>query len=279
MLFRSWRHLDKEIRQTRRFFCSTTKQFFEELFCDIETLLTRAKRAKDDGRLVQLLPEGTPLYRSRICDSASLMKKMVNQPYKHIGPCPQGQARAGRMNADGISLFYGALDWQTCLAEIRPALQVEAGTIIVETTQPLRVLDLTESKSARKPLSYFQSDYMQQATRFAFLRQLGNLISRPVIPGHEAEYLITQAMTEYLAYEHSNPFDGLFFPSAQRAEGTNVVLFPRPTSKGVKFPVKYKDGSITFHKTSQIEYRHTELPNRLGAKGAGPDWEWWEDQV
>jgi hypothetical protein len=140
------------------------------------------------------------------------------------------------------------------------------------------MLDFTRFENAKKSLSYFQPDYKRQAARFAFLRQLGNLISRPVIPGHEAEYFITQAMTEYLAYEHPNPFDGLFYPSAQRAEGTNVVLFPQPTPKGIKFPAKYKDGSIVFHRTSQIEYKHDELAPRIGAKGPEPDWEWWESQ-
>ena len=273
-----WRHLDKEIRQTRRFFSFKVKDFFDELFSDIETQLTYTERTRDDGILVHFLPAGSPFYRSRICDSDGLRKKMIEQPYKHVGPPPQGSARAGRMNADGVSLFYGARELKTCLAELRPALRVETGTITVETTKPLRVLDFTRFENAKKSLSYFQPDYKQQAARFAFLRQLGNLISRPVIPGHEAEYFITQAMTEYLAHEHSNPFDGLFYPSAQRAEGTNVVLFPQPTPKGIKFPAKYKDGSIVFHRTSQIEYKHDELAPRIGAKGPEPDWEWWESQ-
>jgi hypothetical protein len=55
-------------------------------------------------------------------------------------------------------------------------------------------------------------------------------------------------------------------------------LFPQPTPKGIKFPAKYKDGSITFHRTSQIEYKHEKLLTHFRAKGAEPDWEWWEDQ-
>ena len=41
------------------------------------------------GILVQLLPAGTPFYRSRICDSGDLRKRMFKQPYKYVGPPPQ----------------------------------------------------------------------------------------------------------------------------------------------------------------------------------------------
>lgn len=273
----TWRHLEQEIRHKRRFFNFGVKGFFDELFSDIETLLTHVERTNVAGSLVQSLPPGSLFYRSRKCDSDDLRKRMFKQPYKYVGPPPIESARAGRMNPDGISLFYGAREWETCLAEIRPDLGGESGTITVETTERLRLLDFTQFKHAYKLLSYFQPDYKEQAARCAFLRQLGDLISRPVVPGHEAEYLITQAMTEYLANEYPNRFDGLLYASTQRKEGTNVVLFPRSTTKGSKHPVKYKDGSITFYWTNKIEYGHDERKYRLGAKGLEPDWDWWDD--
>lgn len=49
--------------------------------------------------------------------------------------------------------------------------------------------------------------------REAFLRKLHNLISQPVVPGHEADYLITQTMAEYLAHVHQPHFDGIMFKS------------------------------------------------------------------
>jgi len=269
----TWSNLEKQLRHTRRYFSSDAQQLFNELFADIETLLAHTERTKGDGELVHVLPQGSHLYRSRICDSASLKREMMKQPYKHIGPCPSGRARAGRMNADGISLFYGALEWQTCIAELRPALSTEVGTITVETTQPLRVVDFTQFRSVKKYLSYFQPDYKQQAARFAFLRQLGELISRPVVPGNEQEYLITQVMTEYLAYEYPAPFDGLLYESAQRADGTNIVLFPKSTLKGIKYPVKYCDSSVAFHKITKISYEQEEQSDHINKKDADPDYE------
>ena len=50
-----------------------------------------------------------------------------------------------------------------------------------------------------------------------------------------------------------------------------------PLQRGSTFPVKYKDGSITFYWTNKIEYGHDERKYRLGAKGLEPDWDWWDD--
>lgn len=53
-------------------------------------------------------------------------------------------------------------------------------------------------------------------------------------PGAIQNYLITQAIAEYLALKCKPGFDGVIFSSAQRAEGRNIVLFShaavKPTS-------------------------------------------------
>ena len=113
---------------------------------------------------------------------------------------------------------------------MRPALGNELVLITVSAERSLRVLDFTRLDQARsgKTLSYFQPDFIEEIKKRTFLRKLHRLISQPVVPGHEADYLIPQTMTEFLAHVHEPPFDGVLFASAQRAEGTNVVLFPKP---------------------------------------------------
>ena len=202
---------------------------------------------------------------------------MYKDPFEHVGPPPPDKARAGRMNADGISMFYGSIERETCLAELRPALGGEAGTIIIETTEPLRILDFTRMTKTYKHLSYFQQDFAEQAARFSFLRRLGQLISRPVVTGQEGEYLITQIMMEYLAHVHSMPFDGVLFASAQYAAGKNVILFARFVDGKPTFQVKYKEESITVFKTVQIEYKHQECRYLLGKDGLELDWFFEED--
>jgi hypothetical protein len=168
------------------------------------------------------------------------------------------------MNADGVSVFYGATGLDTALAEMRPPLGGDSAVITLRTTKTLRMLDFKQLQGAYggEPLSYFQPDFTEQVEKNAFRRRLHKLISKPVTPGREADYLITQTMAEYLAHVHKEPFDGVLFASVQRAEGTNVVLFPdhgvADHSDTNSFPVEYVDGSISLYSTEMVEYRHKE---------------------
>jgi hypothetical protein len=163
------------------------------------------------------------------------------------------------MNVEGVAVFYGALESETCLAELRPNIGGEAAVIKIRTTKTLRLIDFTKIKNSARALSYFQPDFNQQAEKNIFLRQLGSLISQPVRPGKEADYLITQTMAEYLAHVHAKPFDGLLYKSVQKKGGKNIVLFPhRRTVADNAFSIAYVDESIKFFETSAIEYEHIE---------------------
>ena len=94
-----------------------------------------------------------------------------------------------------------------------------------------------------------------ECERGGFLRRLQRLISQPVIPGREADYLITQTMTEYLAHVHEKPFDGILFKSVQRSGGINIVLFPNAEQE---FPLTYVDKSFQLFSTRSIEYEHDQ---------------------
>ena len=161
---------------------------------------------------------------------------------------------------DGVAVFYGALESETCLAELRPTIGSEAAVITVRTKKLLRLLDFTRIKDSHHVLSYFQPDFNEQAEKNIFLRQLGSLISQPVRPGRESDYLITQTMAEYLAHVHSEPFDGLLYKSVQRKGGTNIVLFPKPKDETDNaFPVVYVTDSVKFFHTTTINYEHDEI--------------------
>ncbi len=60
-----------------------------------------------------------------------------------------------------------------------------------------------------------------------FLRSLRGRITRPAMPDDDPfEYLVTQAIADFLATEASVPIDGIIFPSVQAAgDVLNVVLF------------------------------------------------------
>ncbi len=266
-----WNFVERDLKHNKRFFSSAAKELFGYLFRDVETRTYWDVAQKKDVTVVRELPEGSELFRARICESNEELKNALTEPFKHVGPPPPARARAERMSVDGVAVFYGALESDTCLAELRPTIGGEAAVITVRTTKVLRLLDFTRIKDSYRVLSYFQPDFNEQAEKNIFLRQLGSLISQPVRPGRESDYLITQTMAEYLAHVHgeqsggslfvkAEPFDGLLYKSVQKTGGTNIVLFPK--SKGETdsaFPVTYVADSVRFFYTTTIKYEHHEV--------------------
>jgi hypothetical protein len=148
------------------------------------------------------------------------------------------------------------------------------------------VLDFRRLEKARlAELSYFDPRFASERERAVFLRRLHGLISRPVVPGREDDYLITQTMSEYLAHVHRPTLDGVMFGSVQRDGGTNIVLFGRdgyepvtPAADGVvdlpllgpvpfgqeakptqEFPVNFVAESAKLFITRAIGYEHDEV--------------------
>lgn len=262
--YAQWDMLLEELKHKRRFFSSSAKSMFSKIFDDVETLKSRDPDRNAWECVVCELPVGTRLFRARVCDSSATLQLMFRAPFQQVGPVPSSRARAGRMNAEGVTVLYCGRDADTCLAELRPALGVDAAVIELSVKRPLRLLDfsrLERSYSGAK-LSYFQPDFAEVVERGLFLRKLHNLISQPVTPGNEADYVITQTMAEYLAHVHKPPFDGVLFKSVQRAEGVNVALFANPRFQEVApielFPVEYVDRSLTIHTTNSINYGHSK---------------------
>jgi hypothetical protein len=247
-----WETAQTELNQQKRYFCASARELFDSLFGCVDTL-----------GIVRELPQNSELFRARSLSDERSLKGFYEDPYRHVGPPPVEHARIGRMNAEGVALFYGALDIKTCLAETRPYLWGQIVTICLQTTGPLRLFDFTQLRSLcpDKSLSFFQTDFTEQIRRIEFLRRLQSLIAQPVTRGREAEYLITQAMAEYLAHVHPEPFDGILYESAQRQGGTNIVLFPLSTGAddgASKFPISYIDNSLKLFFTNSITYGYAE---------------------
>jgi hypothetical protein len=282
--YAEWNFVLQELKHSRRFFNSSAQALFGRLFRGVEAMKSFGEAAKQDQSVVWDFPEGSKLYRARTCDSLFRLNEFHAKPFKNVGPPPADHARAGRMNVEGVVVFYGATDPETCLAEMRPALGGDTAVIELQTTKSLRMLDFTRlEKSHGVGLSYFQPDFTEEVERLTFLRRLHTLISQPVVPGREADYLITQTMAEYLAHVHEEPFDGILFKSVQRAGGINVVLFaerkPEASSDKNTFPLNYVDGSFRLFSTEEIHYEHKQrrLSEHDGKVTLAYEWEDDED--
>lgn len=184
--------------------------------------------AEERVGLIRTCQRGTKLYRARIDrDARELESKAKRAPARELGAAPRDRASAGRMNAQGVAMFYVALDAATACAEVAahsPYDEVVLGTFVVQ--QPLRILDLTAVPPTR---SIFDDSPMQDGDER--LNSLGFYVERitqPVIldGNHPVDYAPTQVLTDAFREWADPRLDGIAYPSrVSETGGTNVVLF------------------------------------------------------
>jgi len=219
-----WRYFEHSLKTQARYFSQTAADHLAQVFGAIDKLMTRDLR-----QLVVDAGPGTTidhLYRARVFQAEEVLKDALRRPDLHLGSPPRNMARAGRMNAHGISVFYGATDARVAIAEVRPPVGSKVIVARFGITRPLRLLDLTALKDVYVVGSIFDPSLKWQLERASFLRTVGERMARPVMPDDELiDYLPTQAVADFLATMNEPRFDGIVFLSAQMKGGCNVVLF------------------------------------------------------
>lgn len=184
---------------------------------------------RNETGLMETLPKGTPLYRARIeRDAWALQKKVLRDPAGELGPAPAGSASAGRMNAQGISLFYTATDAETACAEVvahSPYSEAVSGEYVLQRS--MRILDLT--RVAVRPSIYDETAHASYAF-IAFFDLFRDAITQPIILDgkHPVDYAPTQVVTEFLRWGTGVQLDGIAWESRVAPGGKNVVLFFGP---------------------------------------------------
>lgn len=246
-----WHDFERALKQETRFFNLKARAYLQSIFSGLEDMKTH----KGEPVIIDAGPEKeiSGFYRARVFYSDRDLEKGLMRPDLELGPPPSEYARAGRMNAHGISVFYGADSVEGAIAEVRPAVGSQTLVGRFDLMRPVKLLDFRILQSLSERGSIFDPEYATRLTRMMFLRSLKNRISRPVMPtDEEIEYLTTQAVVDFLANGLSAGLDGVIFPSAQTNEATtNVVLFHR-ASKVVQMDLP--DGTeISAHTSMSTE--------------------------
>jgi len=120
-----WRHgaLRRQFRSAilhrQRFFNDFAKAFLAEIFDGIQN----QSDIDNKPAFYRLSPGDEPLfYRARLVADEDAFRKIAKDAAGQMGPPPATLRRAGRMNAAGIAVFYGAMEKETAVAELRPAV-------------------------------------------------------------------------------------------------------------------------------------------------------------
>lgn len=177
---------------------------------------------------IKNLSKDDNLYRARIYNSHNEKESIIECPYKQIGPAPCAMTSEQRMTSSGVSAFYGALERETCLAEVRCDSGTTAISGCFKPLKNLKLLDLSVLTS-QDYLSDdpFIDDFDNISIASEFSKTLYDHLVRPAKNEHKDTYRITQSFFEYLRYKYNNQIHGVCFTSIQNSnKGTNIVLFP-----------------------------------------------------
>jgi len=210
-----------------RFFSPESRRFLSSLFESLADLRAHNGRPV----LVDAGPGETisGFFRARVFQDDERLKRALLAPAAELSPPPRRMGRAGRLNAAGVSIFYGADTEDVAIAEVRPPVGSKVAMAQFELLRPVRLLDIDALKSLLVEGSYFDPTHATRLQHAAFLRSFSWRFTQPVMPDHEAyEYIPTQAVADFLANEVEPRLDGILYSSPQSAsEARNVALFHR----------------------------------------------------
>lgn len=220
-----WETFKTSLKTEARLFNRLAEEHLKSVFAGLDILKSR----KGKSLIVEAGP-GTAfaqLYRARVFQNEKVLKSALERPDRELGPPPSKLAKAGRMNAQGISVFYAANDSGTALSEVRPPVGSSVVVAGFDILRPLKLLDLVALSDTTTHGSIFDEAFGARLERAMFLRRLSCELTRPVMPDDESsEYLPTQAIADFLATGTDIHLDGIIFQSAQSdGEALNVVLF------------------------------------------------------
>jgi len=181
--------------------------------------------AIDLARLKALLPylQSSSRDQPQIWFRARLQVDDLALTLEQMGAPPKERSSHGRANPAGIPYLYLASDADTAISEIRPHAGEIATVAEFGLVGDLEFLDL---RHPRKTVSPFDVSGEAEAALLradiAFLEQLGDELTRPVVPNSAAiNYTPSQYLCELA--KHCN-FHGVLYRSSV-TNGTNLALF------------------------------------------------------
>ena len=251
---KSWARMLDKLRHEARYINPEVTRILEDVFGQLE----EDRTSVGTSVVTRVGPSHSisSLYRARTFHTKEQVAKAIAHPERELGPPPREKAAAGRMNARGVPVFYGATEPDVAVSEVRPPVgsQVLVGRFFIH--RELRLLDLSKFESVvpTADMSMFDEQATRKFQRISFLKHLGNELTQPVMPDEtEQGYLLTQVVSDYLATHPKLNLDGILFRSIQLPgnnanEHLNAILFVKAASVALSGPEHGKEmGGFWYH--------------------------------
>jgi len=222
----TWNSFCSAVKTKYRFTFFRAPDYHQEYACDeysVAGMLDRLQEVFENIHPWTEIRAGTRFFRAR--------DKHGWKEAKDLGTPPPEFAKANRMSPEGIGMFYGAFDEETCLREI---CRVDHGRYhecslgIFQSTEPLVLLDLTKVRA----VTVFDEMDGRQREYSKFLNHFQRAIAKPVDSdeaNYTVEYAPTQILTEFFRHTKvdalGKPVDGIAYNSSTNIGKQCVVLF------------------------------------------------------
>lgn len=257
-----WEQFEQSLKTQTRFFNNSARAILDMLYEGIAEA-----KGREGAPVIRTCGVGTDLpqlFRARVFQSDEMLKQAIASPDSGMAAPPTNVAAAGRMNARGISVFYGATDPSIAIAEVRPPVGSRVVIARFDFLRAVRLLDVAALQKLLVKGSIFDPGHARELQRAKFLRTLSARITMPVMPEDETmQHIVTQAMADYLAERKDLDLDGILYRSVQsEAKGHNVALFHRAA----------RCEALDLPKGSKVR-SHTHM---LTEEGYEPDYMVWE---
>lgn len=179
-----------------------------ELFC---------KHYIDNLTIVKL---GTEYWRARIWG----LNQLKNYSPQELGAPPSNLASPGRINPQGISFLYGALEENTAISEVRPWVGANISLGKFKVLRDLKLVDLTnEPRKSFNSGEYSDDEILkglQTSINSIFINKL--FFSAPAHEKDDLAYITSQFISERFKIMGA---DGILYPSVLNENGLNICLF------------------------------------------------------
>lgn len=157
--YRGWEQFKISLRTETRLFNSGAQATLDSIFSELDSHATRRGRKVivDAGPGKKL----ATLYRARVFQSLDKLEESLKRPDSHLGAPPSKLATAGRMNARGIGVFYGATHADRAIAETRPPVGSHVVVGRFEIVRPLKLLDVEALQAIYVKGSIFDPSHLE----------------------------------------------------------------------------------------------------------------------
>lgn len=251
-----WQHFADELRSRTRFVFWRTPRSGGAGPVDIEPadMLDELEQVIRTAGLIIPFPKGQACFRGR----KHAPHKVLATP-QQLGPPPAHDAVSMRMSPPGIPMFYGATNEATALAELRGVAGEVATVGEWITVRDCHIVDFVRLPTIP---SIFCHEEVPRRPYLRFVQRFVEEITRPVL-AHDhpsIDYVPTQAVADYIRHcvktDLGGPIDGVLYPSAMHAAGSNIAFFVSPEDLAGRSPL----------------LALVELPKRHVAKGMTTTW-------